>query len=160
MNLAPPSIPEFSVPALEDPDFAPRSLIGISGQPNQEPGLRLRFNPAWFQFLQKTRQAMLAFPAALFGTSKAGSVTLNAANGVVTTEALTTAAGARYTLTMLNNTVTADSNVIVTVSNATNAQGAALLQGVTPEAGKVLVDVLNVGAQPFNGSLQINFLVF
>ena len=98
-------------------------------------------------------------PTPVTGAAVAGAVTLNGVQGIATSEALTTAAGAVYTLTITNSVILAGSNVLVTVGNGTNTAGAAVLQSVAPANGSVVIKILNNGSVPFNGTLKIQFLV-
>ena len=56
-----------------------------------------------------------------------GAATLNKMSGVITTEALTTATGATYTLTLTNSDIAAADLVFVSVGNGTNTAGAPAL---------------------------------
>jgi hypothetical protein len=98
-------------------------------------------------------------PTPVTGAAVAGAVTLNGAQGIATSESLTTAAGATYTLTLTNSVVAAGANIMVTVSNGTNTGGAAVLQSVVPAAGSVVITVVNVGTSAFNGTLEVAFLM-
>jgi hypothetical protein len=145
MTLGPPSIPNYETPVLEQ---------------ELDPGKQgFRFNIAWYQFLSLMRMAMITQPQAAIGSSLAGAAELNTDNGIITTEPLTTPAGTVYTLTVQNSSVFDYSNVTVNVSNGTNTGGAALLQSIEVDDGVMVINILNIGATAFNGSLQINFLV-
>jgi hypothetical protein len=91
----------------------------------------------------------------------AGKATLNNDAGVVTSEALVTAAGASYTLTLGCNQVTSKSVVLATLSNGTNTQGDPSLSRVTPsDGGSVTFVVINRHAtQALNGTIKIGFAV-
>ena len=97
----------------------------------------------------------------LTATASAGAATLNAAGaGVITSESLTTAAGATYTLTLTNSMIAAGDIVLVTVGNGTNAAGSPALTTVTPGAGSVVIVVQNIAAAAaLNGTLKIGFVV-
>lgn len=92
-------------------------------------------------------------------TAVAGAATINVTAGIITTEALTTAAAAVYTLTLSDQQIKAGSNLLVTVSNGTNTGGVAVLQGVTPSSGSAIITVINNGATAFNGTLLIQFSI-
>jgi hypothetical protein len=78
--------------------------------------------------------------------------------GIITTPALTTAAGQTYTVTVFNHLITAQSVVLASVTNGTNTQGDPDLSVVTPSAGKVLLVITNRHAsQALNGSLKLAF---
>jgi len=93
-------------------------------------------------------------------TAASGAATLNEFAGVVTSEALTTAAAAEYTLTLTNAKVEAGSVVLVSLANGTNTQGVLNLIRVTPAAGSVVIVVRNIhGSQALNGTIRISFFV-
>jgi hypothetical protein len=93
-------------------------------------------------------------------TASAGAATLNANIGVVTSEALTTAGLAAYTLTLTNDKIAATSVVIVSVQNGTNSQGTVVVGLVTPGAGSATIGIRNVHAsQALNGTIKISFFV-
>lgn len=103
--------------------------------------------------------------ARLFGTpgtatATAGAATLDKQTGTVTSEALTTAAGANYTLTLTNARVTAASVVFASVANGTNTTVEPIVTRVTPAAGSVVIIVRNVHASAaLNGTIKISFAV-
>ncbi len=90
----------------------------------------------------------------------AGAATLNKDAGVVTSEALTTAGGAAYTLTLTNSSIAAADQVMATVQNGTNTQGIVVLGRVTPAAGSVEIIVRNIHAsEALNGTIKVAFAV-
>jgi hypothetical protein len=90
-------------------------------------------------------------------TAAAGAVTLNSSRGVITSEALTTAAAAVYTLTWTNAAIAATSIPLCTVGNGTNTTVGPSLAGVTPAAGSVVIVVRNThAAAAFNGTIKVN----
>ena len=95
------------------------------------------------------------------GTATAGAVTLNAYSGKITTEALTTAQDALYTLTITNNKIAAADLVFASVANGTNAQGTTVIKSIAPAAGSVVIIVANkhATAEALNGTLKISFHV-
>jgi len=91
----------------------------------------------------------------------AGAATVSKQAGVVTSEALTTAAGATYTLTLTNTLVAATSIVLASVSDGTNSQGTLTVGKITPGAGSVTIGVRNAHAtEALNGTIKIAFAVF
>ena len=94
-------------------------------------------------------------------TAAAGAATLSDLMGVVTTEALTTAQNAIYTLTLTNTKIAAADIVQVTVGHGTNTAGSPMLGTVTPAAGSCVITVHNkhATAVAFDGSLTIMFTV-
>lgn len=95
-------------------------------------------------------------------TSAAGAVTLNTRAGVITTETLTTASQAVYTLTITNSTVTTTDIVTASATNGTNTTGIPVVTQVTPGAGTLVIKVANATTTttPFGGTLKIAFEVF
>jgi hypothetical protein len=91
-------------------------------------------------------------------TAVAGAATLNKASGKITTEALTTAAGATYTLTLTNSQIAAADTAFVSIANGTNSAGDPAVGLVTPAAGSVTIKVVNRHASAaLNGTLVISF---
>lgn len=93
--------------------------------------------------------------------ASSGAATLDAFAGKVTSEALTTAQNAIYTLTLTNDKIKADSIVLVTVGNGTNTQGTPMVGIVTPANGSVVIRVINkhATAEAFNGTVVVSFQV-
>ena len=90
----------------------------------------------------------------------AGAATLNKMSGVVTTEALTTVAGAVYTLTLTNSDIAATDIVLAVVALGTATTGMPTITTITPGAGSVVIKVQNIHASAaLNGTLVISFLV-
>lgn len=93
-------------------------------------------------------------------TGAAGAATLNKPSGKITTEALTTAAGVTYTLTLTNSEIAAADIVQVTVALGTATTGMPTIATVKPAAGSVVVIVQNIHASAaLNGTLVFSFLV-
>jgi hypothetical protein len=94
-------------------------------------------------------------------TAAAGAATLNAQVGVITSEALTTAAGADYTLTLTNTRVDAGCVPFFSVANGTNsAGGPCLAHSPVVTEDQVVVKVRNSHASAaLNGTIKINFLL-
>jgi hypothetical protein len=93
-------------------------------------------------------------------TSTANAATINTQNGTITTEALTTAAGATYTMTLTNSKIKATSVVQVTVGKGTCTAGQPTVCFVTPAAGSVVIILQNIhSANALNGTITIGFTV-
>jgi len=93
-------------------------------------------------------------------TATAGAATLSKMAGVVTSESLTTAAAAAYTLTLTNTVIAATDLVFVSVANGTNSAGIPVVGRVTPGSGSCTILIENQhGADAFNGTIKISFLV-
>jgi uncharacterized phosphosugar-binding protein len=94
-------------------------------------------------------------------SATAGAATLPALQGKITSEALTTAQNAIYTLTLTNTQIAAADIVMVSVSNGTNTQGSPVVTRVSPAAGSVVILVANLhaSAQALNGTIVVSFVV-
>jgi len=93
-------------------------------------------------------------------SATAGAATLSQQAGVVTSEALTTAAGADYTLTLTNTLVAATSIVFVSLATGTNTIAPIYVSKVTPGSGSVVIVVRNGHASSaLDGTIKISFLV-
>lgn len=91
-------------------------------------------------------------------TGAAGASTLNAAAGVVTTEALATAAGGTYTHTMTNGAIRAGDIVLASVNTAGTGMPALCKTAVTD--GQAVFVIQNVHASAaFSAALTIGFAV-
>jgi hypothetical protein len=91
----------------------------------------------------------------------AGAATLAKGAGVITTEALTTAAAAAYTLTLTDSAIAAADQVFASVANGTNSAGSPAVGRVTPGAGSVTIEINNRHAtDALNGTLKIAFVTF
>lgn len=84
--------------------------------------------------------------------------TLNKSSGVITTEALTTAAAGTYTLTIADNLVAAADIPGASVSLGTSTTGLPEVATVTAAAGSIFIVIRNAHASAaFNGTLKIQF---
>lgn len=93
-------------------------------------------------------------------TSTAGAATINKQKGLVTTEALTTAAAATYTFTLTNSLITTSSAVFVSIGKGTATTGEPVVQFVTPAAGSAVILITNnAAAAALNGTIKISFFV-
>lgn len=93
------------------------------------------------------------------GTSAAGAITIRGRDLLITTESLTTAAGATYTLTVTNPSVNVSSEVFASVNVGTST-GTPVIASVKPAAGSVVILIQNIHATvAFNNSLKISVYV-
>lgn len=93
-------------------------------------------------------------------TATGGAATLAKSAGVITSEALSTAAGATYTLTLTNSTIAAADQVFASVAYGTATAGEPVVTRVTPGAGSVVIIVQNVhSANALDGTIKIAFMV-
>lgn len=95
-------------------------------------------------------------------TAVAGAATLNAESGVVTSESLTTAQNAIYTLTITNSKIKATDMVFASVTDGTNTQGTPMIGLVTPSDGELVIEVINkhATAEALNGTIKVAFAAF
>lgn len=91
-------------------------------------------------------------------TSTAAAATVSKQSGIVTSEALTTAAGASWDLVLTNTKIAATSKVFASVQNGTNSQGIPVVGAITPGSGSATIKVFNLHAsQAFNGTIKVTF---
>lgn len=90
----------------------------------------------------------------------AGKAVAHGEAALITTEALSQAAGATYTLTVGNSQIMPSSIIIPVISNGSNTQGDPSLATVTVSLGKAVINIINRHAsQALNGTLQIALLI-
>lgn len=93
-------------------------------------------------------------------TATAGAATLAKIGGVITSEALTTAAAALYTLTITNSKAAAGQIVMASISNGSNSAGTPQVVSVTPASGSIVIVVRNDHASDaLNGTLKIAYAI-
>jgi len=91
-------------------------------------------------------------------TAAAGAATLNAESGKITTEALSTAAAASYTLTITNSKILATDMVFASVQYGDSTTGEPAINRITPANGSLVIIVRNeAAAAALNGTLKISF---
>ena len=104
----------------------------------------------------------------LTATAVSGAATLNQGAGVITSEALTTAAGSTYTLTLTNseihaagyNGASAPTCVFASVTTGTNTTVGLDVQEITVTEGQVKINVKNTSsATALNGTIVISFVL-
>ena len=99
--------------------------------------------------------------AATAATASAGAVTSNTLCGTVTSESLSTAAGATYTLTLTDSLISATSQVYAGAWLKAATAGKVQVQSVTPGAGSAVIVVKNVGTAAINAStIVVPFMVY
>ncbi len=93
-------------------------------------------------------------------TAVSGAATLNKSAGVITTEALSTAAAGTYTLTLTDSRIGAADQVYASVAYGTSTTGSPVITRITPASGSVVIIVQNIHASAaLNGTLKIAFHV-
>jgi hypothetical protein len=94
------------------------------------------------------------------GTTSSSAVTINGYTGLITTEALSTAAGAVETITLTNNKIDSGDAVYCTVANGTNSAGIPMVATVTPADGSCTIVIMNNHASAaVSGTLLVGFIV-
>ena len=94
-------------------------------------------------------------------TATAGAATLNKGSGIITSEVLTTAAGATYTLTITNSTIVASDQVFASVQMGTATTGMPVITTTSVSANTITTVVQNIHASAaLNGTIQISFVSF
>jgi hypothetical protein len=94
-------------------------------------------------------------------TATAGAATLNQLSGLVTSESLSTAAGASYVLTITDNKIAATDEVLVVISGGTNSAGTPVLMKAVPGNGSLVVTITNLHATvALSGTLRVTFATF
>lgn len=94
------------------------------------------------------------------GVALAGAATLNQGAGFVTSESLTTATGATYTLTLTNSFIDANTMIFVDAALGTSTQGTPDPTVVNNGAGSATILVKNIDAtNAFNGTIKIGFFL-
>lgn len=93
------------------------------------------------------------------GTASSNAVTINRAAGVITTETLTTAAGATQVITLTSNKIRAGDMVFAIVDPATST-GTPSIANVAVSASTAAILVKNIHASvALNAAIKIYFLV-
>lgn len=94
-------------------------------------------------------------------TSTAGAATSNTFSGQIVTEALTTAAGATYTMTLTNSLIAAApaankyTNIIFDIRSGTNTIPGMVPTSSTAGAGSTVLVFTNTGTAALNGTMVI-----
>ena len=92
-------------------------------------------------------------------TATAGAATLAKLTGTITSEALTTAAAANYTLTITATGIAATDMVFASVANGTNSAGTPVVTTTTPAANSLVIVVKNDHASnAFNGTIKVSYM--
>ena len=93
-------------------------------------------------------------------TGAAGAVTSNANSGVITTEALATAAAGVQAYTLTNSKIKASNFVLFSPGLGTATTGLPLIGSVVTAAGSCTFVIKNGdAAAAFNGTLKVGFLI-
>ncbi len=94
------------------------------------------------------------------GTGATGTATLSKKAGLITSEALTTAAAGTYTLTLTNTKITAASIILAQARIASATTGTPMVTKVTAGSGSVVIVVTNIAAAAaLNGTIEVAFQI-
>jgi hypothetical protein len=93
-------------------------------------------------------------------TASSGAATLNKSSGIITSEALSTAAAGTYTLTLTNSSIAAGDIAMVSV-DANGSTGTPEVTSVKTTASTLTVIITNVhDTAAFNAAIKIAFAIF
>jgi hypothetical protein len=93
------------------------------------------------------------------GTEAGNAVTASGNAGVITTSALTTAAGATYSITWTNTQITATSVISLTIQGGSNTVQSVVFT-CAPGAGSATLVINNIGpTNALNGTIAIGYVV-
>jgi hypothetical protein len=117
--------------------------------------------PAFAQTQPPLRPLLFAIDSGTkTAAATAGTATLSKSAGVITSEALSTAAAASYTLTLTNTVIAAADQVFASVALGTATTGTPVITSVKEAAGSVVIIVKNIDASAaLNGTIKIKFAV-
>jgi len=140
--------PDINNPAQTLLELLSRLTVNDDGQITVKNGGKLRLEGG---------AALEVESGAVTLSSNAG--TLSKLAGKITTESLSTAAGAAATLTITNTKVAAGDIILLTRNGGTSANGTPVMRAV-PGAGSFVITLDNKHASAaFNGTFIIGFLV-
>lgn len=92
--------------------------------------------------------------------ASSGAATCDSRAGAITSETLSTAAGADYVLTLTNKFITPTSVVVPTVGNGDNTTEGLAVNRVQPGNGSVVIHIRNTHASAaLNGKIVVSFAV-
>lgn len=87
-------------------------------------------------------------------------ITANTVSGIITTKALTTAAGSSYTFTLENSLISATTKLFVQVSGGTKTTGLPLITVANPGSGSASITITNVAPLvSFDGTIEMSFFL-
>ena len=149
-----PGLPQ--VPVTVSPTYG--QVIGnetIAADTNLASGA----NPQSVAVMPAQIAAIGACMGASTGTASSGAVTLSRQCGLITSESLSTAVAATYTLTITNTLVTATTPVQASAFLGSSTAGHVQVVSVTPAAGSVVIVVKNTGTAAISGTIFVPFFV-
>lgn len=94
------------------------------------------------------------------GTGGTSTVTINAQMGTITTDAITTAAGATHVITLTNSAINTSSRMFAT-ANASGSAGMPVVTSVVPASGSATITIQNIHASSaFNAAIKVYYIAF
>jgi hypothetical protein len=99
-----------------------------------------------------------AFTATATGTGGTSTATLNRVVGMITTDAITTAAGAGHVMTVTNNRAAAGDMVLATWNGGTTTTGFPII-GAVATANTITFTIRNDGAAAINGNVKFCYML-
>ena len=94
------------------------------------------------------------------GTESSNAVTINKQSGVITSVALTTAAGATEVITLTNSEITTNSVLLVSVMGGTNTVPGVQVKATAGAGSSVITITNNNASLALSGTVIIGFAVF
>lgn len=93
------------------------------------------------------------------GTCVTNAVTINKRNGRISTESLTTAAGATQAITLTNDRIAAASNIVGSIALYAGT-GLPIIKSIVCSAGSAVITLHNAhGAAALNDVVRIDFII-
>ena len=97
---------------------------------------------------------------AISGAAVSGAISIDGFRLKITSEALTTAAAATYTLTVTNPRIQASSTILGSVKYGTSTQGEPVVGLITPADGSAVIEIANrAAADALDGTIVIDLVV-
>lgn len=119
---------------------------------------------AALSFAQPARALDLSLDGNIIGscgtaTASGGAATLANKCGVITSEALTSLTGSKYTLTLTNTVIAAADILLWSAEDGTNTTGIWGMTKATPAAGSAVFVLTQTTAPNFNGTVKIRYMI-
>ena len=93
------------------------------------------------------------------GTTSTNAVTINAPTGMITSEALTTAAGSAQAITLTNSYIASTDHLFVTRNGGTSTTGTLEINAVAGSGTATITLTNRHASAAFNGTFKLAFLV-
>lgn len=103
--------------------------------------------------------AMGANTATMTGTGATATATLSTQAGLLTSGAVTTAAGATQVLTLTNTMITTTSNLQAAAFLGASTAGRVQVTSIVPGSGSAVITITNIGTAALNGTYRLAFWI-